>query len=79
MQKPIIQNKSKAAPVAPRHATQAIVAKIPQKRAIIPQTKPPVAVPFCSGFFFPIAPKTIARIPQIVQKEQEKILVHQYQ
>lgn len=56
---------AKALAVAPRQATQAIVAIIPHERDIIPQTKPPVAVPFCSGFFLAIAPRIMAMIPQI--------------
>ena len=43
----------------------AIVAIIPHDRAIIPQTKPAVALPFCSGSFLLIAPKITAIIPQI--------------
>ena len=46
-------------------ATQAAVAISPQQREIIPHIKPPVATPFFSGFLLPIAPKIIARTPQI--------------
>ena len=51
--------------IAPKHAMQAIVATIPQLNAIIPQTRPAVAIPFDSGFFLEIEPKMIAMIPQI--------------
>ena len=53
------------AAATPRQTTQAIVAITPHARAIIPQTKPPVAIPFFAGSFLEIAPKTIAIIPQI--------------
>ena len=62
------KNKSplydKAKRPAPQ-ATQATVAISPQQREIIPHTKPPIATPLFSVFLLPIAPKIIARTPQI--------------
>ena len=38
-------------------------------KPMIEQTKPPVAIPLCSGFFLPIAPKTIPIIAKIAPNQ----------